>query len=298
MVGVGREIVALAGVALEVEKERRQCREVYVLVALVADHGKGAIIQANTKLCLGLAVHNVAKIEFPMDLRPPAFRVLAREERAERRAVALQRYVVVQHVQDGWHDIDGLAESLDHAAPDPLGRAAGRTDDERNVNALIEVALLAEHPMVPKLFPVVAGEDDQGIVIRAATLEEADQSAQVMVEFGHKAIVGSAKLAHGPVLSWVDLGIEPLSGPVVAPHVGGVRMTVCLDFGRGGAPKTGYVVGMIEFVVGLGGDKGWVRAQQAQMQEPRPARLPGDRRGGLIDRESGIAVLGAIDWRR
>ncbi|MCZ6860017.1 MAG: site-specific integrase [Alphaproteobacteria bacterium] len=33
------------------------------------------------------------------------------------------------------------------------------------------------------------------------------------------------------------------------------------------------------------------------MQEPRPARLPGDRRGGLIDRESGITVLGAIDWR-
>ena len=144
---------------------------------------------------------------------------------------------------------------------------------------------------------MVAGEDDQGVVVGAVILEEVDQAAQVMVELGHEAVVGGAELAHGPVLARMGRRIEALPRPMVAPHEGGVGMALRLGLGRGGAPEGGHLVRLVEGVVGFGGDKGRVRAREAQMQEPRSAALAGDGRHRLIDHEGGVAVLGAVDRR-
>jgi len=99
-----------------------------------------------------------------------------------------------------------------------------RADDQWNLDALIEMTPLAEHPVVPELFSMVAGEYDHGVVIFATRLERGYNAADVVIDLGHQPVVSRAQLAHRGFDVGVRCRVEALEPEMVTLHVGSIGM--------------------------------------------------------------------------
>ena len=144
---------------------------------------------------------------------------------------------------------------------------------------------------------MVAGDHDQGVVVVAARLERVHYAADMVIDLGHQSVVGRAQLAHRSFIVGVRRRIVPLASEVMAQHVGRIGMGHRLRLRRRGAPKTVHFVGIVHGVVGLGCDERRMRAQQAEVQEPRTARRRRHRFDSPADHERRIAILGP-EYRR
>src|SRR5919109_2236494 len=90
---------------------------------------------------------------------------LAIQEGQERPAVAGVGHLSTYPCEDGGHDVDGLGALVHDTTAAARGFRRRITNHQRNMEALVKVADLAQEVMVPKLFTVITGEDNQGVVI-------------------------------------------------------------------------------------------------------------------------------------
>ena len=88
-----------------------------------------------------------------------------------------------------------LGEGIAHLAIG--GRRLRRrvADDQRHMKGLLVVAEFRDHPVVAEIFTMIGGEDDQGVVVGAARLEEIDQPPDLGVDLGDHAEIGRLDLA-------------------------------------------------------------------------------------------------------
>ena len=68
-------------------------------------------------------------------------------------------------------------------------------DDQWDVEALVKVELLAPGVVIAAHFAVVAGENNQGVVVLACGFEVRDDAAYGIVHLVHHAVVASTHLA-------------------------------------------------------------------------------------------------------
>ena len=86
------------------------------------------------------------------------------------------------------------------------------------------MTLLAEHPVVPELFSMVAGEYDHGVVVFVTRLERGYHATDVVIDLGHHSIVSRTQLAHRGLVVGVRSRVEALAPEMVTQHVGCIGM--------------------------------------------------------------------------
>ena len=101
--------------------------------------------------------------------------------------------------------------------------------------------------MVTKHIAVVAGHDDQRVVVAAALLEAGDQPADVVVDLGDHAVIGRAQASL--------IGLVHVADPARAVDPRRQeRMLRGLFLGRGRATERRAAGGVVHAVVRLGRD--------------------------------------------
>ena len=82
-------------------------------------------------------------------------------------------------LDDRRHDVDRLGQCLDHAPARRVGLGRGIADDERYMERRVEVDLLCPHVMLAQHLGMVAGDDDQRVVVFPGLLQVLDDPADV-----------------------------------------------------------------------------------------------------------------------
>ncbi len=215
-----------------------------------------------------------APVVLPVRGVAPPRRTLPPQEGGERHAVALRRDLDVDGLADGGEHVDVLRELADDVS---VGLAvAGVTHDPQDVVARLEGTTLVELALVPELFAVVGGDDDDRVVPHPQHPHGVEHAPQLGVDVGdHPQVL---RLEH-PQL--VILHRRPQVGqPPAERH---------LPLGRGQCAR--HCLGVVAARPVPGGGVGRVGAQVAGVREPRSglAMEPGD---DGVAQEGGHAVLG------
>jgi len=91
---IGRDIDQFARVLVQVEQQRRQATpEMHVFEILCTDDGEITLTRTYAEMPFGTTVRNRAEIELPMRGLAPVFRLLSIEQRDQRSAIEIPRYV-------------------------------------------------------------------------------------------------------------------------------------------------------------------------------------------------------------
>src|SRR5262249_9688429 len=121
---------------------------------------------------------------------------LAIQEGQERPAVAGAGHLSAYPCEDGGHDVDGLGALVHDTTAAVRGFRRRITHHQRNVETLVKVAGLPQQVMVPELFTVITGKDNQSVVILSRFFQIPDDSPEVVIDLTDHAIVGRAHAAH------------------------------------------------------------------------------------------------------
>ena len=93
--------------------------------------------------------------------------------------------------------LDDLLEQVDmacDAAPPGVCLGSGIAQDQGDMEGVVEVAFLAEKPMAAEHLAMVAGEDDEGVVVEPLGLQEVQDAADVEVDLSDQAVVNRREL--------------------------------------------------------------------------------------------------------
>ena len=155
--------------------------------------------------------------------------------------------------------------------------------------------------MVAELLAVVAGQDDEGVVVLAGLAQERDHPAHVVVDLGDQAVVGRAHRPH------LVLGHRRAEAMAVAEElrlldrahvVGEERVLATLRVGRGRAHGRGHVGRIVADVIRRRRDEGRVRAIVAEVQAPRAAAHAGEVRERALGGPGAVRQLRGHARRR
>ena len=270
---VGRQVDELVGVRLQVEEQRRKRGKMDVFVTLVLDHAEAGLVHRKPKHGLRLGVVHVTEVVFVVQLGAPAGRADALRERHHRSAVTGPWCLPAEPVEDRRHDVDAFRErGLDSP---PARRCAARIlDHERDTEALVVEADLAEQVVVAQLLAMVRREHDQRVVPLPGLVEIGEDLAEAVVDLGDQPAIGGAELGN---LVCVQRRAGALGAVEERPAadrldiVADQRMLGTLGLGRGGADRLRHVLWPVHRVVGRRGDEGRVRPVITEMQEERLA---------------------------
>ena len=141
------QVGGLAGIALQVEEQRRQPGEVHVLVALVAQHVQRALIRRQAK---HLVARRTAEVELPVRRLAPAPRRLAGQERRPGLSTSHWRGTGAPIASS----IVGMMSTFSVKRPTRAPRAApgrGSRTISGMWNEAVEIAALAHQPVVAEL---------------------------------------------------------------------------------------------------------------------------------------------------
>ena len=141
-----------------------------------------------------------------MHLAPPIGDVADPRQSQQRAAVALARDRQAQPLQYRRHDIDRLGEAFHFPAASGIGGGRRVAQDQRHLEGLVGIALLAQQPMVAQHLAMVGGDDDQRVVVEAPFLQPGDQPADLVIDLPHHAAIGRPELRHRAV---VEIEIPP-----------------------------------------------------------------------------------------
>jgi len=127
----------------------------HVLPALAADDVHGALVGRQVMLAGG-GFGVIAEVELPVRLAAPRCRRrLAVQEGTQALAVALSGNLDPDRLQQLRHHVDVLGEALDAGSAGGVGALSRVPDDQRDVVGAVEVATLADQPVVADLLAVV-----------------------------------------------------------------------------------------------------------------------------------------------
>src|SRR4029453_11062594 len=121
---------------------------------------------------------------------------LALQEGQERPPVAGAGHLSAYPCEDGGHDVDGLGALVHDTTTAARGFWRRITNHQWNVETLVKVAHLSQQVMVPELFTVITGEDNQGVLILSRFFQIPDDPPEVVIDLTDHAIVGRAHAAH------------------------------------------------------------------------------------------------------
>lgn len=138
----------------------------------------------------------------------------------------------------------------------PIGFTRRIADDHRDVVALVEIAELAQQVMVAELLAVIAGENDQRVVL-ATVFEVLEHPSKLVVDFGHEPVVGGAHLAHlalGHLAAQATAVLEEAAGLDAVDIELEQRMLRAFGLGRFRTHGWRTLCGVIAVVIALGRD--------------------------------------------
>src|SRR5215813_2709612 len=135
-------------------------------------------------------------LEFVVHFGAPVRWRLAIQEGQERPAVAGAGHLSTYPCEDGGHDVDGLGALVHDTTAAARGFRRRITQHQRNMETLVTVADLAQQVMVPELFTMITGEDNQGVVILSGFFQIPDDPPEVVIDLTNHAIVGRAHAAY------------------------------------------------------------------------------------------------------
>src|SRR6267378_3743575 len=69
-------------------------------------------------------------------------------------------------------------------------RGAGIAQHQRDVEGGVEIAVLADHPVIAELLAVIGGDDDQRPLIGAARAQGGKETAELVIDLADHAVIG------------------------------------------------------------------------------------------------------------
>ena len=196
MFGAAGQILELAGIAPEIEKQRRHplIREVDVLVLSVTDNPQQVLVHVSRRLELpgGGAI-----VELVVDLRAEGIGSVT----AHRRQQAPPLEAVIRFHTQPFEYGRTQVDRLDEAVVPLAGSGLGVADDAGDVHGTVEESALANQIVIAKIFAVVGTEDDQGIVPLTGLFQLVEDQTQVVIELADHAIIAGHELPQVQVVS-------------------------------------------------------------------------------------------------
>ena len=152
--------------------------------------------------------------------------------------------------------------------------------------------------MVTELLAVVAGEDDQGVLILAAAFQVVEQTADMVIDFGNQAVVARTHLApfmlgqipHVDRVTHVSTRFGDALEPVIQK-----RMLGPFGCERLGALRWRHAGRVDQGIVGRRRIQWWVRTEEDRVHEPRACALSFQIADDPVGGVSGVGVFRAVD---
>ena len=174
-------------------------------------------------------------------------------------------------------------ETIAPRSAQPRPRVA---NDQRDVVGAVEIAALADQPVVADLLAVIRSEDDERRVPAPRFLQESNQPSDLGVNPAHQSVVNRLQ----PPQSLLIVGRAKDSARQLMREP---RMLAGFIFGRGQTREARHLRGIVHRVVRLGRDERRMRPQQREVRDERPLALL-DVVDRLADQERGVVELRRI----
>src|SRR5260221_8509798 len=134
----------------------------------------------------------------------------------------------------------------------------------------VEMAILADHPMVAELLAVIGGDDDQGSLVSAAFAQSSEEAAELVVDLADHAVIGRPQLVQRAVIERAEQRLSLLGQrrrmdrrQVIGEP--GVLRRFLLEVS--GAAKRRHGGGVVHCIVRLLRDEWRGRAQKGAMKK-------------------------------